>query len=223
MHGNIGGKGKSSDIDHPIAEFHLFNKLPAEIRLQIWKLDLPGPRIIGIKRVYKPIRILSTRYPITNLAVCQESRYEALKIYELAFPTKKTPAQTYINFSIDTVFINSNSHFKLAEKCPALWKSFSRIRSLAAPYTTARTLGYRDFCSLSSLETILVVQDKRHRSLRTGLQKLSIYHYDEGYIRMPSWLSETKRLVQDRWEFYYEDVLKIKPPPLKISCARVFL
>lgn len=218
VQGKSEGKGKPLEVDRPLTEFHLFNKLPAEIRLEIWKLNLPGPRVIELKRVWKPTRILSTRDPIANLAVCQESRYEALKVYELAFPTKKSPARTYIDFSIDIVFINGSIDFSATGSYKVLWKSFSRIRNLGV---LSRGL-YANFRHFSSLEKIILIQDKRGRGHTIADKKMNIYHFDEGDKRTPSWWCNSKHFVQLNWKIYHRDFRKIEAPPLKISCARVF-
>jgi hypothetical protein len=44
----------------PLTEFHLFPKLPQEIRDMIWKEALPGPRIIEVisGRVPRPVPAL---------------------------------------------------------------------------------------------------------------------------------------------------------------------
>ena len=100
--------------------FTCFPRLPAEIRLKIWKNALPGPRIIrmelkhgvqvplkeGEKKKPKVTRFISSRSRPVGLHVYRESRIEALKEYELAFPTKTSPAQTYINFAIDTLVLD---------------------------------------------------------------------------------------------------------------------
>jgi hypothetical protein len=103
-----------------VGRFTCFSKLPTEIRLKIWKNALPGPRIIrmelkhsvrvplkeGEKKKPKVTRLISSRPRPVGLHVCRESRIEALKEYELAFPTKTSPAQTYINFAVDTLVLD---------------------------------------------------------------------------------------------------------------------
>ena len=40
----------------PFTEFHPFKRLPSELRLKIWKLNMPGARIIQLrysKRIYQ--------------------------------------------------------------------------------------------------------------------------------------------------------------------------
>jgi hypothetical protein len=110
----------SEEIIKPVASFSYFPKLPAEIRLKIWKNALPGPRIIrmelkygarvpvkaGEKRKPKIAHFVGSRSRPVGLQVCRESRIEALKEYELAFPTKTSPAQTYINFAMDTMVLD---------------------------------------------------------------------------------------------------------------------
>jgi hypothetical protein len=54
----------------------------------------------------KVTRLVGSRPRPIGLQVCRESRIKALKQYELAFPTKISPAQTYINFAIDTIALD---------------------------------------------------------------------------------------------------------------------
>jgi hypothetical protein len=80
--------------------FHLFPKLPVELRLKIWKLNMPEARILKIStatRTYnsatggvtysaKIVKPSCTTPP--NLHVNQESRTEALKLYKPIFATR---------------------------------------------------------------------------------------------------------------------------------------
>jgi hypothetical protein len=84
------------------ATFELFPKLPAELRIEIWKL-VPAPRIVvvhfhidGRKRAYK----FGASLPVI-LHACQESRHEALKIYHRAFDSKWALNCVYFNFKSD--------------------------------------------------------------------------------------------------------------------------
>jgi hypothetical protein len=93
--------GKMASTDHlPIdAEqqqtFNGFRKLPTEIRLMIWHMALPGPRVITIQQRTTVERwqrgCLSAGYLIpSTLHTSHEARQVALRNYQLAF------AQNYI-------------------------------------------------------------------------------------------------------------------------------
>lgn len=63
--------------------FECFPRLPIELRLKIWRHCEPGPRVIDIK-VDENMRrfITAARTPI-SLQICQESRAETLRTYEV--------------------------------------------------------------------------------------------------------------------------------------------
>lgn len=69
----------------PLTEFPYFPKLPAELRVRIWKFSKPGPRIVKIQGMGKgedSINIYKNMTkPPAPLFVCQESRVEYLKWY----------------------------------------------------------------------------------------------------------------------------------------------
>jgi len=88
----IASKAASLDpIPAPLDKFEVFLKLPAELRVKIWKICSP-PRIVevcwvGDKR--KNQHRFVADFPVI-LGVCQESRAEGKKIYKLSFKNKDT-------------------------------------------------------------------------------------------------------------------------------------
>jgi hypothetical protein len=71
-------------------KFKCFSKLPTELRIAVWRLALPGPRILDIFKVKDDCdkswdhgftRYKSFRLSPTLLAVCHESRKVTLKSY----------------------------------------------------------------------------------------------------------------------------------------------
>jgi hypothetical protein len=79
--------GNQSREGNAPAKFHLFSKLPRELRNRIWHYSLPAPRNFKIHFVAKvdhhpePIS-LSGIGPPKALYICRESREEALLIYK---------------------------------------------------------------------------------------------------------------------------------------------
>ena len=92
--------------------FALFPRLPTELRLKIWRQTLPGPRIVEIPSVN--IHRRSGWSPVLAgpiaLQINHESRQETLSFYKLCFssPNRTSPG-TYINFTVDTVFMARNT------------------------------------------------------------------------------------------------------------------
>jgi hypothetical protein len=83
--------------------FHPFKWLPPEIRLEIWALNLPGPRVV---QVHYDVRIgkfwTTTRSP-ANLLVCSESRCEMKNKWPLRFGTRGHPPLVRANLGIDII------------------------------------------------------------------------------------------------------------------------
>jgi hypothetical protein len=73
-------------------EFHLFPKLPPELRRKIWHYGLPGPRVMSfdfVQRSRQSMPHFEANYgPPPLLHVCHESREVALESYELIFRSR---------------------------------------------------------------------------------------------------------------------------------------
>lgn len=174
----------SEEITEPAQRFTCFPKLPAELRLRIWKYALPGPRLVriylkleprqprqeGEKKKPQVSRLTTSQPPPVGLRVCRESRIEALKEYELAFPTKTSPAQTYINFTTDTIIMDrlasyfphtyrqtlDNSRSKYKKKV-ILHREFSKIRFIVVDELfiwSQRLLTSNNFPCLATINVI---------------------------------------------------------------------
>jgi hypothetical protein len=85
--------------------FALFDSLPAELRLHVWKLSCQG-RVVEVS--YDPERdhcASPTSVP-SILHACQESRAEALHaLYKPAFGTKSHEPRIYFSRELDTLYI----------------------------------------------------------------------------------------------------------------------
>lgn len=104
-----------------LVSFHLFPKLPLELRLIIWKLACFQSRSVYLSTVpvlldlyashpYKMNRPNQLNCP-TILQICKEAREEALKHYELinrcvSHEHKIHDQKVYINFDVDHVSLN---------------------------------------------------------------------------------------------------------------------
>jgi 2EXR family len=90
----------------PAEAFTLFPKLATELRLKIWKLALPGPRVVVVeyskttKLPFSPARI-----PVI-LQVNRESRDEALKSYTLALGFDGAAGRIFFDFSKDILVLH---------------------------------------------------------------------------------------------------------------------
>ncbi|KAI1212914.1 uncharacterized protein F4807DRAFT_471479 [Annulohypoxylon truncatum] len=108
--------------------FHLFAKLPIELRFKIWAYNLPGPRIVEIKCSTesaqtsqpqqgdrRPVVCTSTSPIPTNLHVCRESRNEALKKYRLLFGSSPQPGRIFFEPLRDTLYFGPRRGIAAAE------------------------------------------------------------------------------------------------------------
>jgi hypothetical protein len=76
-------KDKGINASMALTEFELFPKLPLELRRKVWKMALPGPRVIEVKFVVdgrKNNHRFCAKIPVL-LHVSQESRTEAMREY----------------------------------------------------------------------------------------------------------------------------------------------
>lgn len=92
--------------------FTYFPKLPVELRLQIWKHTLPGPRVIDVNVDYvspfhpknheKDFIQLNCSPPVV-LHICQESREVALNMYTLRLNTTSAPSPAPLDPETDNI------------------------------------------------------------------------------------------------------------------------
>lgn len=90
--------------------FPLFSKLPAEIRLLVWGMAHPGPRIVHlncdeplIKDQEHLLHFYSDTPSPVALKICHESRKEALQHFTPIFATKNHTGLVYFDFSCDAL------------------------------------------------------------------------------------------------------------------------
>lgn len=95
--------GKS--LETKLDTFIYFNKLPAELRVKIWKYLLPGPRIVPVAFDIRGHGLLSTAKPPTLLRVSREARLEAQREYPPAFAIDGVSTIVPFNFELDTMLI----------------------------------------------------------------------------------------------------------------------
>lgn len=106
---SLNGSVHTGDLHHT---FHPFRRLPAELRVEVWKFALPGPRIIKIVAMdmHLTMRKRIMRYSILPqstyhraiatplLHTCQDSRAVALKIYEATLTTTSVGKESSLYF-----------------------------------------------------------------------------------------------------------------------------
>lgn len=94
----------TSSATTTLDEFAFFPKLPFDLRTQIWRLSLPGPRLVNI--IWDGSCKSTAKIP-PALHVCRESRHELRRWYKLSFGNKNGKAidkqgTVWFNKEIDT-------------------------------------------------------------------------------------------------------------------------
>ncbi|KAI1412181.1 hypothetical protein F5Y13DRAFT_190541 [Hypoxylon sp. FL1857] len=84
--------------------FTLFPLLPTELRLHIWRHTC-HPRVVEVLYDSQDDRCTSSTAPPATLYACQESRFEALRIYRRSFGTKSHEPRIYFCPDIDTLYL----------------------------------------------------------------------------------------------------------------------
>jgi len=106
----------------------LFPSLPTELRLKIWKMSLPGPRILEVRYDVRSCQFTPCTTLVThpehltppNLLTNSESRAVALKHYKRSFPNVLCPAGLWIDFEKDTIYIVGETTFPRSNPLPPL-------------------------------------------------------------------------------------------------------
>ncbi|KAI1267306.1 hypothetical protein F5Y18DRAFT_379830 [Xylariaceae sp. FL1019] len=130
--------------DNAELSFHFFSLLPAELRLEIWSMNLPETRIVTVRCGPRPTTLqysspdigrrcdrrtgglcmASDDQPVdctssssipANLHVCQESRFEALKQYTPLFGVRGQPGKIYFNPLKDALYFGLRDGFAAGE------------------------------------------------------------------------------------------------------------
>lgn len=109
---------------HQLDTFHLFPRLPIELRIEIWTLSLPGPQIYSPKNNFYDfeLKVSQSKNP-GALQASQESREIGLRRYTprehsyLAFARKRDKINyaSYIDFARDRVVFPSIESFSLIQ------------------------------------------------------------------------------------------------------------
>ncbi|TAQ85404.1 hypothetical protein B7494_g6262 [Chlorociboria aeruginascens] len=106
-----------------LTEFTIFSKLPPELQLSIWKLAVPGPRMITIRAsadvdTFRPSNLLDTVGSLVSVPALlhtnSDSRSVALKVFEKRFASQHPFGYTFLNFNIDTLSFDLQTAKRLA-------------------------------------------------------------------------------------------------------------
>ncbi|KAI0123857.1 hypothetical protein BJ170DRAFT_98963 [Xylariales sp. AK1849] len=194
------GKRKQILEASMLHDFHLFPRLPTELRLRIWSCSLPDSRIVSIHCDAKPspgpsapfeartheCSFTSSAVIPASLHVCRESRSEALREYQLSFGTLHQPGKVFFNDSTDVLYFGARSDFRTSrsqfsaflESIPP--RQLARVRRLAvnAAVVWENPSGPVSFAILKRCLTLI----NRHLS---HLEKLIFVRHEDNPIYSP--------------------------------------
>lgn len=88
----------------PPPNFESFSLLPAELRLEIWRLSC-SERVVEVFYHSEEDRCLTTSRPPAILHTCRESRNEGLRIFKKSFGTKSHEPNLYFCPYLDTLYL----------------------------------------------------------------------------------------------------------------------
>lgn len=91
-------------MNRELDSFPLFGRLPAELRLEIWRHSCQA-RVVEVFYDAKLDACSTSTAPPPLLHACRESRAEAQRTYAKSFGTASRPAHIYFNPSIDVLYL----------------------------------------------------------------------------------------------------------------------
>ncbi|CZR57497.1 uncharacterized protein PAC_07386 [Phialocephala subalpina] len=92
----------------PSMAFTLFNKLPPEVRCQVWQLSMPEPRIVPMRYDAETTSYKPRTRPPAILQTNHESRHEALKVYHEIQLGLSTNIGCYIDPLRDSIYLRTD-------------------------------------------------------------------------------------------------------------------
>lgn len=176
--------------------FHLFPKLPPELRTRIWEYALPPGRLVRIfyTEIYYPSGTYSdedlgqTTFTSNTpapalLHACAESRIVALRVYKLCLGTAQSPAAIYLDLSVDTLYFGRFADKERIFNARTLVNTFAEedfqnIRHIAVHYDTFwryfcnNMYGIADFVGIKSLKLVLEKPKERDQRDDPGPSEL---------------------------------------------------
>ncbi|KAK0102839.1 hypothetical protein ONS95_000963 [Cadophora gregata] len=161
---------KAAKMRAPLTSFHLFPKLPTEIRMMIWKLSLEA-RTVEIQ--WSETRGFFTRVPTPiALRVCKDSRDAVKSKYPLCFGNVLYKPSTVFNFSLDTLYVDQDLQHQAFYFLASLSaEEVAKMQSLAVDHFLNE-----DFDIGVKIEWDLIAAYRKLASSMPALQEYRIVH-----------------------------------------------
>lgn len=97
-------------------EFHLFPRLPLELRHQIWVLAMEPREVVVGRELHRRSRTT----PPAILVACNEAWTHLQKFYTKSFPTSTPSKLSWVNFDIDTVYCSIVELVHCSKEIPSI-------------------------------------------------------------------------------------------------------
>ncbi|KAJ4858360.1 hypothetical protein T069G_06627 [Trichoderma breve] len=225
--------------------FHPFSRLPTELRLKIWQLSLPSPRLVSVQcgvdisAFARPPPdspeytgcTSPTRIPV-SLQVCTESRAEALKSYQPSLGFFRGDGLVYFNYDIDILYFGPREGFMAADSqfhtCMMLCEpsELARVRRLAVNEALFRLVG--DTYEFMSATRFTLEMLRQVSQRMKGLEELILVPWDEEMVeeslvrerltkQMESALQSMKTEVDPSWRAPPWKIIPLKELPSMID------
>ncbi|KAK7753683.1 hypothetical protein SLS62_004305 [Diatrype stigma] len=120
----------------PPSNFEFFSQLPAELRLEIWRLSC-SERVVEVFYNSEEDRCLTTSRPPAILHTCRESRNEGLRIFKNSFGTNSHEPNIYFCPYLDTLYLprpGPLGYDDSARSFPELVRDTDKVIDLAIDY-----------------------------------------------------------------------------------------
>jgi hypothetical protein len=158
--------------------FTLFEQLPSELRIKIWKFVLPGPRVVSVRFNRGAQQYTSSTTPPILLRACPESRNLALETYTNLILSPEYESSVFVDFTRDTIFFDSLDCSPKGDLSFDLAKSPHRDRILSCAidvqlWEVLRVFRYESLSELlwmKNLKTIALIMLKE-KEVQRGLHE----------------------------------------------------
>ncbi|RKF54954.1 hypothetical protein GcC1_207010 [Golovinomyces cichoracearum] len=130
--------------------FHLFSRLPIELRLSIYTLALPR-RILTVRYNASSHKFTSPTAAPALFSVCSESRQVAVKNYTLSFGTTTSNPKIYFNPELDTLYLPRCSEMGYDEDFRIMRSLNVESQEQGEPKSISATQNIRGTPSISKL------------------------------------------------------------------------
>jgi hypothetical protein len=173
--------------------FHSFNDLPPEIRLEVWALNPPSPRLVRVHYDVHIGKFWTTTPSPANLLVCAESRHEAEKKWPLRFGTRGHLPTVRTNLDIDTIQLSWDPlRLRAVSKEDLSGITSLEIGGIELQRASAETI-LLSILTMANLKDFSIISPALHAAYRYALNQ-HLVHPLAAAIQQEHWLMHARKL-----------------------------